>query len=278
MSVSGRRIDHIVLAVHDLEAAARFYERLGFRLGARNRHPWGTDNRLVQFGSSFIELIAIGDDPGMIPPHAPGRFSFGGFLRDYLQAREGFAMFVLDSADAKADAAAFLKKGIGDFEPVFFERKGRRPDGGETHVAFTLAFAMDPNIPNASFFVCQQHFPENFWNAEFQNHPNGATNVVAVTLTTEDPDKHAGFLADFTGVSATQDRNRTGYALLGGRLNVEKSDEDGGFTGYTIAIPDLTRQRQLLSTAGVPFTAEGNRITIKPEDAFGVAIGFVSGG
>ena len=44
-----RRIDHLVVAVRDLDGAGRFYERLGFQVGARNRHPWGTENRLVQF-------------------------------------------------------------------------------------------------------------------------------------------------------------------------------------------------------------------------------------
>jgi catechol 2,3-dioxygenase-like lactoylglutathione lyase family enzyme len=42
-----RRIDHLVLAVHDLENAADFYTRMGFQAGARNRHPWGTENRLI---------------------------------------------------------------------------------------------------------------------------------------------------------------------------------------------------------------------------------------
>ncbi|WP_281024020.1 VOC family protein [Microvirga flavescens] len=41
-----RRIDHLVIAVHDLDKAADFYRRLGFQVGARNRHSWGTENRL----------------------------------------------------------------------------------------------------------------------------------------------------------------------------------------------------------------------------------------
>ena len=41
-----RSIDHLVVAVRDLDGAARFYERLGFQVGSRNRHPWGTENRL----------------------------------------------------------------------------------------------------------------------------------------------------------------------------------------------------------------------------------------
>ena len=56
-----RRIDHLVVAVQDLDQAGNFYQRLGFQVGSRNRHPWGTENRLVQFSDSFIELITIGE-------------------------------------------------------------------------------------------------------------------------------------------------------------------------------------------------------------------------
>lgn len=44
-----RGLDHIVHAVRDLDAAAALYKSLGFTVGARNRHPWGTHNYIVQF-------------------------------------------------------------------------------------------------------------------------------------------------------------------------------------------------------------------------------------
>ena len=43
-----RGLDHIVHAVRDLDAAAQFYRRAGFTVGARNKHAWGTENHLVQ--------------------------------------------------------------------------------------------------------------------------------------------------------------------------------------------------------------------------------------
>ncbi|NBQ40412.1 MAG: VOC family protein [Alphaproteobacteria bacterium] len=100
-----------------------FYERLGFKVGARNRHPWGTENRIVQFPGAFLELITVGEG-AEIPVHGEGRFSFGAFVRDYLAIQEGLAMLVLQSQDAKADKAAFDNAGIGGFEPFYFERKG----------------------------------------------------------------------------------------------------------------------------------------------------------
>lgn len=277
MTASERRIDHLVLAVHDLDAAAAFYERLGFQVGARNRHPWGTENRLIQFRSSFLELITIGDDPSRIPPHRPGHFSFGAFVRDFLERREGLAMFVLDSADAKADALSFAQAGIGHFEPFFFERKGWRPNGTETHVAFTLAFAMDPRLPHASFFVCQQHHPEAFWNPAFQQHPNGSSDVHSVTLGVAQPGDHAAFARAFTGASGTRE---SGKALAfplrnGGRLRIARQPDAAGFTRFSVTVPDLCVVSERLNRLGIPFKAASGAIMALQTEAHGTAIEFI---
>jgi hypothetical protein len=94
---------------------------------ARNRHPWGTENRLIQFPRNFIELITAGEGAD-IPPPEPGPFRFAAFVAAYLARREGLAMFVLDSDDAKADAAAFAAAGIGEVEPFFFGAADARTD------------------------------------------------------------------------------------------------------------------------------------------------------
>ena len=67
----------------------------------------------------------------------------------------------------QADNAAFAAAGIGGFEPFFFERRGRaRRMAAAVRVAFTLAFAAEPTaMPDAGFFACEQHEPQNFWSA-----------------------------------------------------------------------------------------------------------------
>lgn len=197
--MQARGLDHLVLGVHDLDAAGDYYRQLGFTVGARNRHPWGTHNRIVQFPGMFLEIITVGE-PALIPEHAPGRFSFGACVRDALARSEGFSMLVLESANAVADNAAFHAAGIGTFEPFFFERQAKRPDGSAARVAFTLAFAANSGAPDHGFFVCQQHEPQNFWNPAFQDHPNGAKGVTGVTLATEAPWDHAAFFEAFSGV------------------------------------------------------------------------------
>jgi hypothetical protein len=281
-----RGIDHLVIALQDLDAGARLYERLGFQVGALNRHPWGTQNRIVQFDGAFLELISLA--PGGAPPdHAPGAFSFGGFVRDYLARREGLAMLVLDSADAGADAQAFAAAGIGAFAPFRFERIARRPDGTEKPVAFALAFAASDALPAAGFFVCQQLHPENFWDPAFQNHPNGARGVGAVALAADEPARHAEFLSAFAGAEATRPTagGDLSFALARGRLDVVTPDDAATLyvsvetadapclAAFTIDVDDVERTARRLAGA-VPHQRIGSRLVVPASVAHGVAIAF----
>lgn len=56
-------IDHMVVAVEDLDAAAvRWREGFGLDSIAGGVHPaWGTGNRIVPLGPTYIELIAVLD-------------------------------------------------------------------------------------------------------------------------------------------------------------------------------------------------------------------------
>jgi catechol 2,3-dioxygenase-like lactoylglutathione lyase family enzyme len=282
-----RRIDHLVVAVHDLDQAGSFYQRLGFQVGARNRHPWGTENRIVQLPSSFIELITVGEGAA-IAPHRASAFSFGAFVQDYLRGREGLAMLVLDSQDAKADAALFSESGIGSFEPFHFERSGRRPDGSETKIAFTLVFTSAENSPKAGFFVCQQHFPENFWNPEFQRHDNKATQISSVTLAAPSPERLRSFLRAFSGVQpASPDGDDLSFRLGESHIDVLTPDDAAeiygsveaeldqpSFVAFAVRVEDIHRQAQGLDSADIPYQHIGSRLIVPASAAFGVAIAF----
>src|ERR1700716_2709693 len=192
-----RGLDHIVHAVRDLDAAAATYGRLGFTVGARNRHPWGTHNRIIQLPGFFSELLT-GAEPDKLGPDGFARL-FGGFNRDFLTRHEGFPLLMLESHDAARDADLFRDAGIAASQALRFERQGERPDGTPVTVGFTLAFARDAAAPGAGFAICQQHFPENFWNPAFQAHANTASGVAGVVLVAENPSDHHLFLSAFAG-------------------------------------------------------------------------------
>jgi Glyoxalase-like domain len=57
-------LDHILLAVRDLDEAAEHLEREhGLTSYVGGNHPaWGTGNRIVPLGDSYLELIAVVDE------------------------------------------------------------------------------------------------------------------------------------------------------------------------------------------------------------------------
>jgi hypothetical protein len=88
---------------------------------------------------------------------------------------------------------------------MHFEREARRPDGKTVKVGFSLAFAQDKRSPDIHFSTCQQHFPENFWNPDFQKHDNAAAAIAGVVLVADQPSEHLDFLVAFTGASEAEE-------------------------------------------------------------------------
>ena len=278
-----RAIDHLVVPARDLAAQAELYRRLGFQVGARNRHPWGTENHIVQFDGAFLELIGLGQGFGAPAPE-PGAFSFAGFVGAFLQRREGLAMLVLRSSDAEGDRRRFKAEGLGDFARFDFARKARRPDGREVDVAFSLAFAASPALPEAGFFVCEQRFPENFWSRAAQVHPNGATAITGLSFAHERPSEAADFLARFCDAPAPRREGPAWIveaagarvecaprAALADRYGAAIAREGPAFALARIAVADLARMRERLASNGVAFEPRGEGL-IAP--AMGAALAF----
>jgi hypothetical protein len=57
-------VDHVLIAVDDLEAAAKeVEERYGLASVEGGRHQgFGTANRIVPLGETYLELVAVVDD------------------------------------------------------------------------------------------------------------------------------------------------------------------------------------------------------------------------
>lgn len=237
-----RGLDHIVHAVRDLDVAAALYRDLGFTVGARNKHPWGTHNHVVQFPGFFIEILMLAEPDKL----DNGGFSqeFGIYNRDFAARHEGLSMLVLESHDSDADVAAFKVAGIAASEKMRFEREGRRPDGTPVHVAFSLAFARDKAASEARFFTCQQHYPKNFWNPAFQQHANGATGIGDIVMVANEPARHRDFLQAYTGAAAVS-TERGGLRIELPRGAIDVLTPDAYTARYDLSPPDTSNGPRL---------------------------------
>jgi catechol 2,3-dioxygenase-like lactoylglutathione lyase family enzyme len=103
-------LDHVVIAVRDLDAATVLQTRLlGRRPSWRGAHPaYGTANTLFRLQNLYVELLA---------PSGGG--SFGGFLADWLERRgEGLFALAFGTRDAAATAAELRLRGLSAPEPA----------------------------------------------------------------------------------------------------------------------------------------------------------------
>jgi hypothetical protein len=286
-----RAIDHLVLAMNDLEAARESYRRMGFTLTPRAVHPWGTANSLVQLQGNFLELLSVAE-PEKIAPAEPGRFGFGAFNQSFLRRRQGLSMLVFQSADAGRDQAEFRARGLETYEPFDFSRAAKLPDGSVKTVAFSLAFVTEPRMPDAAFFTCQQHAPEYFWKPDYQRHANGARTVVEVVMLANDPAGLADFFGKLiepeavsrsagalrvelgAGALSVLDATRLAQRFPGIRLgDVLRKPH---FAGYSIAVADLDVAEDVLERNGVAAARAGDRLQVSADHGFGTVIELTS--
>ena len=284
-----RGIDHLVLAVRDLDAAARTYSALGFTLTPRAEHPWGTANRLVQLDGSFLEVLEVAH-PERLVEHGPRSFSFGAYNRDWLERREGFSMLVFEGHDHLAERDQFAASGVlRDLEPFHFERQATLPDGSTRKVAFSLAFAIAETAPEAALFTCHQHAPELFWRPAYQRHANGARRLVEVAMVADDPNATAAMFAAVQGAGAVRAGDDGGLRVATARGEVRVMDRAGlaarygetpaadtptgpHFAAFRVAVADLDGIAPMLRAAGATPRPAG--LTIPAGGMHGVALAF----
>jgi Glyoxalase-like domain len=162
-------IDHVVLAVRDLDdAAARFTARTGLATVPGGRHErWGTENRVVPLGPDYLELLAVVDrDVSVATPLG----------RDLMAVTEdGDAWFSVCVADPDLEATA-ARLGLT------VEAGSRiRPDGVE--VRWRGAGIDDPGRPPwLPFFIAWDVPPELHPGRAEAEHEAAPLGIVGVEV------------------------------------------------------------------------------------------------
>jgi catechol 2,3-dioxygenase-like lactoylglutathione lyase family enzyme len=206
------RLDHLVILVRDLELASADYESLGFAVTPGGEHADGlTRNALVPFeDGTYFELVSFLD------PEDPTDNVWGwrGFylqegLIDYCAASDD-----LDSDVRRLESLGFVVDGPDD--------GGRRlPDGTDIRWRSARIHQENRIFP----FLIEDLTPRELRvpGGPATRHPNGATGVSHLQLSTPDPDEaeaSLAALADTAGASV----------LLGACRLAPGTAQDGGAT------------------------------------------------
>src|SRR2546428_424543 len=163
-------IDHIVIAVSNLEAAMKSYEQLGFTVVPGGRHPVGTYNGLISLADgSYIELISFYQDS---PQHRWWK---------PLQRGEGLVDFCMQTDDLIGDTAKLRSAGVLIDDPVPWSRT--RPDGYQ--LKWLLALAREGHRGIAPFLI-QDETPRDERIPRENRHKNGTVGIGRVVVAVDD--------------------------------------------------------------------------------------------
>lgn len=163
-------VDHVVIAVADLEQAIRDYADLGFTVVRGGRHPRRTHNALVAFADgAYFELLAF------FEPMPEQRWwpttQRGGGLVDVCMA----------TTDLRADMGAL--RGAGAQMSDVLPGARARPDGYQ--VRWMLSVPQGPHSRLVPFII-QDETPRDERVPRERQHRNRVIGVDTVTIATRD--------------------------------------------------------------------------------------------
>jgi catechol 2,3-dioxygenase-like lactoylglutathione lyase family enzyme len=247
-------LDHVIIAVADLEPAIGAYARLlGRRPSWRGEHPaLGTVNALFKLDNTYVELLA---------PAA----SEGDWLRKRIEGQgEGLMGLAFGTDDAEKCAAFFRERGLQPQDPS--PGMGRDTDSGafrewtNVHLPTTdsrglLVFAIEHRTP-----------PEHLPPATAMFGEEGAVfGLDHVVVQTKDPEATKAFYGDALGIRLALDReaaqwgSRMLFFRIGGvtvecvgRLDEEPDpNAPDQLWGAAWRVPDIEAARTRMADAGI---------------------------
>ncbi len=226
-------IDHIIIGVHDLDAAATYFgEQLGLRPSGGGVHPsGGTVNRVIVIGETYLELIAVRE-----PQEAQQS------MLERLARGEGYLNMVLGSNDLAADSAAMRERSVAGIGPT----PGQLRSGDGRTRGWLRSDIERPELAQHYPFIIQhdsageeRRFRLAGW-AHPPEHPLGATAVISTTIAVEDLHEAAGRFAHIYGLEPSE--SFTGEA--------------DGWDAMLVAFPLGTGDQHLELAEPVPLAAE----------------------
>jgi len=273
-------LDHVVVTVRDLDAAAAQWRALGFTLSPRGTHSahLGTANHTIMFGSDYVELLGVLADTALSAPS-----------REFLARRgDGIERAAFTTRDAAAGVAALQARGIEASGPVEFSRPVELPDGRRGTAAFSVFHWPPAQRPaDLRLFACQHHSRDTVWIAALQSHANTATGIVRLEIVTPRPADAAAQLAGLidTAAEAIADGARVRTAPGRGELVFLTADAfrarhaslrdarlaDAGAAAWVCRVADLDAAARCAAPHG---SRSAGTVTVAADRANGVALVF----
>ncbi len=248
-------IDHILIAVDNMDAASAAFTRLGFQVMPGGAHPnRGTFNSLVPLvDGTYLELMGI-NDANLAQQFPPMKR-----VVETLALENRLATFVLDSDDLANEVAALRARGLTITDPVAGERI--RPDA--QRVAWHTANFDDRALP----FLIQDDTPHELrvpppTQGIGQNARVGSVTFVSNNLNDA--------LNQWRAILGTDLEAGLEIMLGRGAIKFERQpNQRAGLSLLQLLVPDLDARVDEMKSRGVKCDATAEGVRFGGADAAG---------
>jgi hypothetical protein len=276
-------LDHVVVVVRDLAAAAAQWERFGFTVSPRGTHSahMGTGNHTIMLQDDYLELL------GVLTPterNAP--------TRALLDKREGIERAAFTTRNAAEGVLELQAAGISATGPIDFSRPVDLPNGNRTEAVFqTYLWPVDERPGGMRIFACQHFTREAVWLPHLVRQPNTARRIVRVELLAPEPYAAAAHMGRMTnsipvalpdGAWRVETGGMRGVFEFLDRATLARRHPDAALAGLpetgpiaiVLEVADLAATRRVLSKNGIAAVDSPTRVTVPPAAATGVMLVF----
>lgn len=274
-------IDHAVVMVRDLDAAAANWRRLGFTISPRGTHSakMGSGNYTIMLDPDYIELLGVLADTEHNAP-----------ARAFLANREGIERIAFTAVDSADGAEEIRARGYEPIGPTDFERPVTMPDGRLSAAKFTTFQWPVAEAPGGlRIFACQHKTRETVWIPELMKHANGAQRLKQVLITSPEPAGDAAHLVRLIdgnsraepdgAIAVPSGSDRADFVFLTKDQLARRYPEvsfaglpERGSAGMVIATSDLATAEKAVGSAGV---RSAGVVCVPPAAANGTLLAFV---
>jgi len=273
-------LDHVIIAVENLDGGREDYEKLGFTAAPLGDHQnRATANHCLMFPETYLELLGVNEP----------ELEDGG-LRNAMKARgEGLHRLALGTPDADAVKAQVEALGVHTDGPTDLARPSKEPEGMVKFRNLQLSAADLAGIP---VFMCGHKTPELMRNARLTAHPNGANRFAGITAVVVDPMATAKALAKLFGEASISETGYgvemdTGRGFIRLATDATIGEAHPGVATHpaaerpiwhvlSIGVDDVDATAALLAANGVPAERVGGAVRVGRGDARGVVLEFIA--
>ena len=277
-------IDHIGIVGRDLSDLEDWYGQIGFRVAPRcelvslsdqdEPQPMNQHNSHLVFSRSYVELTAV---TGELAGH---------HLEQSLRRYYGLHILVMLSVNAERDYRHLLDAGFHPNQPGLAGRTIDYPSASGMG-RFRWFRIPESEAPESYLCFVEHLTPELVFDPALTDHPNGATELIGLSICVDDPERSAERLAVIGGGTVHDDSNGLLVRFRHGEIRLMNSGQvhdrfaelempaSPFAAAFCVSVADLSIPVGFLENAGIKHRGEGNRAWVLPPEPFQPVVEFV---